>query len=65
MNFRLIIITFIAVGVGLAFNGRAQLFLTNGLVAYYPLDGNANDQFGTGNAGILENGAFLHKWHRG
>jgi hypothetical protein len=42
----------------LAMQVQAQLFLTNGLVAYYPLNGNANDQFDSANSGILENGAF-------
>src|SRR5207248_1316313 len=30
-----------------------QSFLTNGLVAYYPLNGNANDTSGNGNNGTL------------
>ena len=30
---------------------HAQSFLTNGLVAYYPLNGNANDATGNGNNG--------------
>jgi formylglycine-generating enzyme required for sulfatase activity len=30
-------------------------FLTNGLVAYYPFNGNANDESGSGNHGILQN----------
>jgi len=37
---------------------RAQDFLTNGLVAYYPFTGNANDASGSGNDGIV-NGAVL------
>jgi hypothetical protein len=32
---------------------QAQSFLTNGLVAYYPFDGNANDVTGNGNNGIV------------
>jgi Concanavalin A-like lectin/glucanases superfamily len=32
---------------------QAQSWLTNGLVAHYPLDGNANDASGNGNNGIL------------
>ena len=35
---------------------HAQSWLTNGLVAYYPLDTNANDASGNGNNGII-NGA--------
>lgn len=34
--------------LGLAVSGYGQDFLTNGLVAYYPLDGNANDASGNG-----------------
>ncbi|MEP6664735.1 MAG: LamG-like jellyroll fold domain-containing protein, partial [Verrucomicrobiota bacterium] len=33
----------------------AQPFLTNGLVAYYPFQGNANDQSGNGNNGVVSN----------
>lgn len=38
-----------------AFGSRvhAQTFLTNGLVAYYPFDGNANDASGNGNNGTV------------
>jgi hypothetical protein len=32
---------------------QAQSFLTNGLVAYYPLNGNANDASGNGNNGTV------------
>lgn len=46
------------VGIGLAINGYSQSFLTNGLVAYYPFNGNANDASGNGNNGIV-NGAQL------
>jgi hypothetical protein len=35
-------------GFALASNGLAQSFLTNGLVAYYPFNGNANDLSGNG-----------------
>lgn len=31
----------------------AQSFLTNGLVAYYPFNGNANDASGNGNNGTI------------
>ena len=34
---------------------HAQSWLTNGLVAYYPLDGNANDASGNGLNGVLYN----------
>jgi len=43
------------VGLGLAVNGYSQSFLTNGLVAYYPLNGNANDSSGNGNNGTAVN----------
>jgi hypothetical protein len=33
---------------------QAQSFLTNGLVAYYPFNGNANDASGNGNNGIVQ-----------
>src|SRR5437879_4544762 len=44
--------------VGLAVNGHSQSFLTNGLIAYYPFNGNANDATGSGNNGIVA-GAVL------
>jgi hypothetical protein len=34
-------------------NANAQSFLTNGLVAYYPFNGNANDASGNGNNGTI------------
>jgi hypothetical protein len=37
---------------------NAQTWLTNGLVAFYPFNGNANDESGFGNNGIV-NGASL------
>ena len=37
---------------------RAQSFLTNGLVVYYPFNGNAKDASGNGNDGTVE-GAIL------
>ena len=39
------------VGIFIAANCHAQSFLTNGLVAYYPFNGNANDESGNGNNG--------------
>jgi hypothetical protein len=39
--------------LGLAVNGYSQSFLTNGLVAYYPFNGNANDASGNGNNGTV------------
>jgi len=34
---------------------QAQMFLTNGLLAYYPFNGNANDASGNGNNGVVQN----------
>ena len=43
-------------GIFIAVNGFAQTFLTNGLVAYYPFNGNANDASGNGhNASVNTN----------
>lgn len=39
----------IAITCGLAVCGHSQTFLTNGLVAYYPFNGNANDASGHNN----------------
>jgi hypothetical protein len=44
---------------GLAACGYSQSFLTNGLVAYYPFNGNANDASGNGNNGQLTAGTFV------
>jgi hypothetical protein len=38
--------------------GQAQSFLTNGLVAYYPFNGNANDASGNGNNGTVNGATF-------
>lgn len=40
-------------GIGMVLNGQAQSFLTNGLVAYYPFNGNANDASGNGDNGTV------------
>jgi hypothetical protein len=45
-------------GLGLATNGYSQSFLTNGLKAYYPFNGNANDASGRGMNGVV-NGVTL------
>ena len=39
--------------LGLAVQVQAQSFLTNGLVAYYPFNGNANDASGNGSDGVV------------
>jgi Concanavalin A-like lectin/glucanases superfamily/FG-GAP-like repeat/IPT/TIG domain/FG-GAP repeat len=46
------------VALSLALSARGQSFLTNGLVAYYPFNGNANDASGNGNNGTVQ-GATL------
>lgn len=51
-------LTLFIVGVGLAVNGQCQSFLTDGLVAYYPFNGNASDASGNGHDGTA-NGATL------
>ena len=41
------------VGLGLAVNGYSQSWLTNGLVAYWPFNGSANDASGNGHNGTV------------
>lgn len=41
------------IGLMFAVSGFAQSVLTNGLVAYYPFNGNANDASGNGNNGTV------------
>lgn len=40
-------------GIFVALTGHAQTFLTNGLVAYYPFNGNANDMSGNACNGTM------------
>jgi len=47
------VLSLLIAGFGLAANGYSQSFLTNGLVAYFPFNGNANDASGNGNNGIV------------
>jgi hypothetical protein len=42
----------LAITLGLADKVQAQSFLTNGLVAYYPFNGNADDAVGTNNGTV-------------
>src|ERR1039458_1137621 len=49
INRTLLTVALLIVGLGLAVNGYSQSFVTNGLVAYYPFNGNANDASGNGN----------------
>jgi hypothetical protein len=51
------LLAIVVVGL-LAFAAGAQSFLTNGLVAYYPFKGNANDVVGTNN-GVIYGGVTL------
>jgi hypothetical protein len=51
-------VSMLTLAIGLAVNGYSQSFLTNGLVAYYPFNGNANDASGNGNNGTAH-GATL------
>ena len=52
------IVALSAVGVGLSVSGHCQLSLTNGLIAFYPFNGNADDASGNGHNGIVD-GAVL------
>jgi hypothetical protein len=49
---------FVVMCMVLCFSNTASGALTDGLVAYYPFSGNANDQSGNGNDGVV-NGALL------
>ena len=42
---------------------KAQVNLQQGLVAYYPFNGNANDESGNGNSGVLYNVNFTTDRH--
>ena len=46
-----------AVPAGLSSTGSAQTWLTNGLVAYYPFNGNVNDESGNSLCRRLRNPA--------
>jgi len=46
-------VSLLTLAIGLAVNGYSQSFLTNGLVAYYPFNGNANDASGNGHNGTV------------
>jgi hypothetical protein len=48
----------LTITLGLFNQAQAQTFLTNGLVAFYPFDGNANDASGKGNNGIIYGASF-------
>ena len=42
----------------IAFNGICFSGINDGLVAYYPFNGNANDESGNGNHGIVDGAAL-------
>ena len=48
----------VTLAIGLVVSGYSQSFLTNGLIAYYPFNGNANDATGNGMNGVVH-GASL------
>jgi len=48
-------VSLIIVGAGLAINGHSQSFITNGLVAYYPFNGDVSDATGNGHDGQQTN----------
>ena len=50
--------------LGLCFQAQSQTFLNNGLVAYYPFNGNANDASGNGNNGTAANVSFANVSNR-
>ena len=52
------IILSLAVGIVLSFTAYTSATLNDGLVAYYPFNGNANDESGNRNDGIVH-GATL------
>src|SRR4051794_11322695 len=58
MNLKKIQLSLLVFTVGFSTGAYSQPFLNNGLIAYYPFNGNANDESGTSNnAGV--NGATL------
>lgn len=52
-------VSLLIVGLRLAVNGYSQSFLTNGLVAYYPFNANANDASGNGHNGTNYGGVLV------
>ena len=48
-------LTGVACVLAMLITAQAQSFITNGLVAYYPFNGNANDASGNGNNGNVAN----------
>ncbi len=52
-------VSLLTLALGLAVNGYSQTFLTNGLVAYYPFNGNANDASGNGHNATVNTNTVL------
>jgi hypothetical protein len=48
----------VLIGLIITGSGHAQSFLSNGLVAYYPFDGNASDASGKNNNGVAYNVSY-------
>ena len=59
MEYRVSVITVLVIAISLWSIGAFAAELTDGLVGYWPLDGNGNDESGNGNDAELEKGA---KW---
>ena len=52
-----ITVAFLALAAALGLQTQAQPILTNGLVAYFPFNGNAQDASGNSNNGVVMGGA--------
>ena len=59
MEYRVSVIMILAVAVSLCSTGAFAVDITDGIVGYWPLDGNGNDESGNGHDADLEKGA---KW---
>ena len=59
MEYRISVIIVLAVAVSLCSTGVFAVDITDGIVGYWPLDGNGNDESGNGHDADLEKGA---KW---
>jgi len=57
--FRPVLAVAVALPLIIATPSNGQSFLTNGLIAYYPFNGNANDESGNGNDGIISSNCWL------
>ena len=53
MNRKTSLVGILAITAALAMQAHAQNWFTNGLVAYYPFNGNANDESGLGDNGVV------------